>query len=82
MNTYVIIVFFCQAWVVLLTSVRFSLWCLLEVHCGGGFYVRSLVRDIGIGKNLAYLSRCENCFLYALCLCSVKAVSTQVSTDS
>ena len=30
----------------------------LEVHCGGGFYVRSLVRDIGIGKNLAYISRC------------------------
>jgi len=26
------------------------LCCVSEVHCGSGFYIRSLVRDLGIGK--------------------------------
>jgi len=36
----------------LFTIIYCCCWCLLELHCGGGFYVRSLVRDLGIGKNI------------------------------
>jgi len=33
-----------------------------EVHCGRGFYIRSLVRDLGIGKKKFSLSSAEIVF--------------------